>query len=129
MIIDFKAKDSRPIKTGRNVETGSQIHSAHVGWNFPLFPRGKYIYTGPATPVLTKVSGGGAGGSGGPGTGGKGKGGVKGTTMITGAKRSAAAAGLGPDLAAATGVGADAAASAAPFSVDLDAAAGMSPSL
>ena len=66
---------------------------------------------------------------GGPGTGGKGKGGVKGTTMITGAKRSAAAAGLGPDLAAAAGVGADAAAAAAPFSVDLDAAAGVSPSL
>ena len=85
--------------------------------------------TSPATPVLTKVHGGGAGGSGGPGTGGKGKGGAKGTTMITGAKRSAAAAGLGPDLAAATGGGADAAASAAPFSVDLDAAAGVSPSL
>ena len=84
---------------------------------------------GPATPVLTKVGGGGAGGSGGPGTGGKGKGGAKGTTMITGNKRSAAAAGIVPDLAAAAGVSADAAAAAAPLGpvLDLDSAAGLSP--
>ena len=83
-----------------------------------------------STPVPVKGAAARAGtGAPGPGTGGggRGKGGVKGGGgALTGSKRTAAQAGLGPDLARATGAasgGADA--SPVTHGVDLSAAAGM----